>query len=85
MESVLNEYISRELVGQSELLPLKNNTLLLKSGILDSLSLLKLVLFLEQQFGVIVDTEELLPENFETIDAICVFLRTQQQRQKAQA
>ncbi|MGO9645068.1 MAG: phosphopantetheine-binding protein [Candidatus Bathyarchaeia archaeon] len=57
---------------------LKNDTLLLETGILDSLSLLKLVLFLEKQFGVSVPAEELVPDNFKTIDAMCVYLRSKQ-------
>jgi acyl carrier protein len=85
MELVINEYISRELVGQPELLPLKNDTSLLESGILDSLSVLKLVLFLERQFGVVVAAEDLMPENFETVEAICVYLRAQQQVQGVEA
>jgi acyl carrier protein len=79
MESVLNDYISRELVSKPELLPLKNDTPLLETGILDSLSMLKLVLFLEQHFGIVVDAEELIPEHFQTVDAICTYLRTEQQ------
>jgi len=55
---------------------LKNDTLLFESGILDSLSLLKLVLFLEKQFGVVVPAEELVPDNFKSVDAICVYLRS---------
>jgi acyl carrier protein len=82
MESVINEYISRELVSQPELLPLKNDTSLLESGILDSLSVLKLVLFLEGQFGVVVAAEDLIPENFETVEAICMYLCAQQQVQE---
>jgi acyl carrier protein len=84
MESVINTYISRELVGKPELLPLKDDSSLLESGILDSLSVLKLVLFLEQQFGIVVAPEELIPENFETVDAICAYIRTQQRVQRAQ-
>jgi len=57
---------------------LKNDTLLLDSGILDSLSLLKLVLFLEKQFGISVPAEELVPDKFQTIDAMCVYLRSKQ-------
>lgn len=57
---------------------LKNDTLLLETGILDSLSLLKLVLFSEKQFGVSVPAEELVPDNFKTIDAMCVYLRSKQ-------
>jgi len=83
VESVVNDYISRELVSKPELLPLKNDTLLLEAGILDSLSVLRLVLFLEQQFSIVVAPEELIPENFETVEAICAYLRAQQQGQRA--
>ena len=81
MKSVINEYISRELVDKPELLPLLYDTPLLESGILDSLSVLKLVLFLEEQFGIVVAPEDLIPENFETVDAICAYLRALQQLQ----
>lgn len=81
MESVINDYISRELVYRPELLPLGNDAPLLESGILDSLSVLKLTLFLEEQFGVEVAPDELIPENFETVEAICGYIRTRQQVQ----
>ena len=82
MESAINEYISHELVSKPELLPLDNDTPLLETGVLDSLSVLKLVLFLEQQFGVVVAAEDLIPDNFENVDAICAYLRAQQQVQQ---
>lgn len=84
MESIINDYISRELVNRPEQLPLQNDTQLLESAILDSLSLLKLVLFLEEQFGVVVAPDDLIPKNFETVDAICAYLRTQQQMQRTE-
>jgi len=83
VESVINDYISRELVSKPELRPLKNDTPLLETDTLDSLSVLRLVLFLEQQFGIVVAPEELIPENFETVEAICAYLRAQQQGQRA--
>lgn len=79
MESIINSYISRELVDKPELLPLRDNSPLLTSGILDSLSVLKLVLFLEDQFGVIVDAADLIPAHFETVEAICTYLHAQHQ------
>jgi acyl carrier protein len=80
LETAINTYISQEIVTKSEQLPLKNNTLLLESGILDSLSLLKLVLFLEKKFGVVVGPEELVPENFKTVDEVCSYLRAKRQK-----
>jgi len=78
MESVITAYISQELVSEPEFLPLKNDTPLLDSGVLDSLSILMLVLFLERQFGVVVRQKEVVRKNFMTIDAICAYLRSKQ-------
>lgn len=75
MEAIINDYISSELVRKRSLLPLKNDLPLLSSGILDSLSQLKLVLFLEEQFGIEVAPREVTPGNFETVDTICAYVR----------
>ena len=72
MESIINAYIS-QLVSKPELLPMKNDSPLLTSRILDSLSVLGSVLFLKNQFGGFVHSEALLPEHFETVEAICTY------------
>ena len=76
MEAVINDYISRELVQDSSLLPLENTTLLLETGILDSLSLLRLVIFVQERFGIVVDDLDLVPEHFASVDDICSYLRS---------
>jgi len=78
MESVISAYISHELVSEPAFLPLKNDTPLLDSGILGSLSMLMLVQFLERKFGVVVRQKEVVRKNFMTIDAICAYLRSKQ-------
>jgi acyl carrier protein len=83
MESII-AYISRELVDKPELLPLRHDSPLVASGILDSLAILKLVLFLEEQFGVVVPAEDLIPAHFETVDAIWAYLQAQHQVQVMQ-
>jgi acyl carrier protein len=47
---------------------------LLSAGILDSLSIAQLLVFIEERFNIPVDYNQLLPENFETINAIVDFL-----------
>jgi len=49
---------------------LKDTDALLESGILDSLGVLDLVHFIEREFSIIVADEELVPENFQTVDRI---------------
>lgn len=43
---------------------------LVESGIIDSVGIMKLVDFIEQELGVTIGDDELLPENFETLDDI---------------
>jgi acyl carrier protein len=78
MESVVNDYISREIVQDPTLLPLSNDTSLLETGILDSLGLLRLVVFLEEQFKITVGEADLLPENFNSVNTICAYLRARE-------
>ena len=75
MESLINNYISREFVQDRALLPLANDTSLLETGILDSLSLPRVVVFLEERFGITVGEGDLLPQNFPGVDAICAYIR----------
>lgn len=76
METIINEYIAQELVRDPALLPLSDGTPLLDSGILDSLSLLRLVIFVEERFGVTMDDDgDLLQENFASVNTICAHLR----------
>jgi acyl carrier protein len=78
METIINDYISREFVRDPALLPLADDASLLDSGILDSLSLLRLVVFLEERFGMTMGDADLLPENFTSVNAICAYLRTRE-------
>ncbi len=50
------------------------NTALLEKGILDSLGILDVVGFLETEFSMIVSDDELVPENFQSLSALSVFV-----------
>ena len=49
---------------------------LLDSGIIDSMGILELLMFIEEEFGIAVSDEDLLPENFETIAHLVAFIQT---------
>ncbi|HWF79275.1 MAG TPA: acyl carrier protein [Streptosporangiaceae bacterium] len=85
MEAIINDYISRELVQDPALLPLSDDTSLLDSGILDSLSLLQLVVFLEERFQITVGDADLLPQNFASVQTICAYLRAREPAPRATA
>jgi acyl carrier protein len=47
---------------------------LVESGIIDSVGIMKLVDFLEKELRVKITDDELLPENFDTLDAIAALV-----------
>jgi len=53
---------------------LEDDTSFLEAGILDSTGVLEVVGFLEEQFGIKVDDEELIPENLDSIKGIGEFV-----------
>ncbi len=53
---------------------LQDSSQLLEEGILDSLGVLELVNFLQDERGIPIEDEELTPENFASIDAIAAFV-----------
>ena len=79
MDATIRDYITRELVQDPAVLPLTNTTPLLDSGIVDSLGLLTLVVFIQEQFGIEVDYADIVPENFESVDAICAYVSSRAQ------
>ena len=78
MESLINDYISREFVQDPALLPLANDTSLPETGILGSLSPLSVVAFLAGRFGITAGEEDLLPQNFAGVNTICAYLRARE-------
>jgi acyl carrier protein len=54
---------------------------LLESGVIDSLGVLELVTFLQSEFALQVDDDELTPENFESVDSIARFVKLRLQIQ----
>jgi acyl carrier protein len=49
---------------------------LLAGGVLDSLGLLKVIVWLEDRFDVVIDDVEIEPDNFRTVAAINAFVRS---------
>ena len=53
---------------------LKDDTSFLEEGIIDSTGVLELVTFLEENFAIQVEDDELIPENLDSIDNVTGYL-----------
>jgi acyl carrier protein len=54
---------------------LDETTSFLAQGIIDSTGVLELVTFVEQEFGIAIGDDELVPSNFDSIAALSEFIR----------
>jgi acyl carrier protein len=60
------------LIGNSN--ELHGDDSFIETGIIDSTGILQLVEFVEQEFGVKVDDEDLVPENLDSINRLVAFV-----------
>ena len=50
------------------------DTPLIESGIIDSLGVVEIVAFLEDEFSIEVDDEEIVPENMNSVGQLAAFV-----------
>ena len=48
---------------------------LLELGVIDSLSMVNLIAHLENAYGIVVDEDDMTPENFDSVEAIASFVK----------
>jgi acyl carrier protein len=76
IEDTIRRFIVDELNPNRSAISLSDDYPLLDQGVLDSLGLFQLVSFLEDEFAVEVQDEELVPQHFGTINSIAELVRT---------
>lgn len=57
-----------------------NDFSFLDYGVLDSLGILELITFIENEFGITVSDAEILPENMDSIDCVSRFVMEKMHR-----
>lgn len=69
-EDRVRKYIIDELGYRGSPADLNNDFPILENEVLDSMGIMQVVSFLESEFDVEIDDEDLVPDNFGTIGAI---------------
>lgn len=64
--------IENYLFGNSD--GIDDDTSFLEEGIIDSTGVLELITFLEEEFSIMVDDDELIPENLDSINNVAKFV-----------
>jgi acyl carrier protein len=71
-ERILNFVVDKFPLARKKSIAVEDD--LLESGIIDSLGILDLVSFLEQEFGIVVADDELVPDHFQSVAHLTRFV-----------
>ena len=71
----IKEYVSNNAASAANF-TIENNTLLFEEGLFDSMGFMALIAFLQDEFNIQPKDDELVVENFESIDAIVNYVNS---------
>ncbi len=72
--SKIREFIFENFLFDAEDDALQNDTSFLEQGIIDSTGVLELVDWLEDEFDIVVDDDELVPENLDSVNLLAAYI-----------
>lgn len=77
-ERRIRDYVTSELLYDRDASALTDDDSLLGPGLLDSVAILRLVSWLEEEFGVSIPDEEVVPDHIETVRRLADLVRRRQ-------
>lgn len=78
IEGKIKKFMTENFVLSEQLDELGFDESFLENGVVDSTGILELVFFVEDQFGIQIDTSEVLPENFDSVNRLASYIRRKQ-------
>ena len=78
IKSIIRTYILENFLFTDDESELDSNASFLENGIIDSTGVLEIILFLEQQFGIKITDDEMVPNNLDSVANIVSFVERKQ-------
>lgn len=79
-EKKVRGYILQNFLFTDDESTLKDDDSLLGKGIIDSTGALELIYFLEEEFGIKVADDEMVPDNLDSVNKVLAYLARKQAR-----
>lgn len=74
----IKAYIAETFLFSNDGFNLGDGDSLLDEGVIDSMGVLELIMFVEETFGISVEDEEIKPENFDSINNLHQYIQQKQ-------
>lgn len=70
----IKQYLLQNFLFTDDVNAIQDGDSLIRGGVLDSTGIYELIMHIEETFGISVAPEEMVPDNFDTIEAIDGFV-----------
>ena len=85
IEAKVRDYILDNFLFTNDQSRLQDDASFLEEGIVDSTGVLELVMFVEENYGVTVEDEDIVPENFDSVLQLSSYIRRKTGQETVQA
>ena len=75
IEEKIRTYIAENILFSNNGYRYSDDASFLEEGIVDSMGIMELVVFVEETFGITVDDEDLTPDNFDSVANLAAYIR----------
>lgn len=75
INEIIRDYIAQNILYRSDGFPFSDDASFLDEGIIDSTSVLELVMFIEETFGFSVKDQDITPDNFDSINKLVAYIQ----------
>lgn len=73
-KQIIRQFISETILFSDQDYPYADDDSLLENGVLDSMNVMELVAFLEDEVGIEVADQEITPDNFDSVNHLANFV-----------
>jgi len=74
----IREYIAKNLLFSDNGFAYDDDDSFLEEGIVDSLGIMELVMFVEETFKVTIEDHEITPDNFDSVNRLAQYIQSKQ-------
>ncbi len=75
VEEKIRSYIAENILFSDNGYTYPDDTSFLEEGIVDSMNVLELIMFVEEVFHITVEDEEITPDNFDSVSKLAAYVR----------
>jgi len=79
VEQRIRDFVGQNLIFSADGFAYPDDASFLQEGIIDSLGVMQLVEFVQKDFQIPVDQQEVTPENFDSVARLAAYIRRRQQ------